>query len=147
MPFTGKFLLTYILGKERQGNKGNGEEKKENCKREDSKLRMDGGKVWKWAGDLFFFLFFACHFLKPMKFVRVYQNGNFHWEKTFHDGKKLGKVISPSPLKNIPLTPLTGWLLKCSGYWHTYECFWSHISWHKTLNIYSLHRLHLGYFT
>ena len=37
-----------LPGKEKQGKKrGNGEEKKENRKREDGKLKMEGGKVRK----------------------------------------------------------------------------------------------------
>ena len=50
------------------------------------------------------FFFFACHFLKPLKFVWVYQNGQFLPGKSkFHAGKKWGKVTLP-PLENIPGT-------------------------------------------
>ena len=51
----------------------------------------------------FFFFFFAFHFLKPLKFVWVYQNGNFYRQKALHAGK-IGKSNSPPP-KDIPVTP------------------------------------------
>ena len=39
---------------------------------------------------LFCFCFFAFHFfLKPLKFVWVYQKGNFYLEKACHAGKKI----------------------------------------------------------
>ena len=52
-------------------------------------MKMSRGPV------LFLFLvfFFACHFLKPLKFVRVYQNGQFLPGKIIiHAGKKFGKT-------------------------------------------------------
>ena len=42
---------------------------------------------------LFFFFFFAFHFLKSLKFVWVYQNGNFYRQKALHAGK-IGKSNS-----------------------------------------------------
>ena len=63
-----------LQGKKRQGKRGeNLEEKKENCKREGGKLKMEGGKITKWE-DFFFFLLVT--FQKPLKFVWVYKNGN-----------------------------------------------------------------------
>ena len=65
---------------------------------------MEGGKLQN--GERTFFLFFAFHFSKPLKFVL----GLTKWEfstgkKHFTTGKKSGKMTLP-PLKNIPLTPL-----------------------------------------
>ena len=71
-------------------NGKNGEEKKENCKREGGKLKI-GGKVPKWE-DLFFFenLFW------------VYQSGNFLFstgKKDFTPAKKSGKMTLPPKKK------------------------------------------------
>ena len=44
---TGKFLLTYRENLKRQEKKEKGGEKKENCKREGAKLKMEGGRVRK----------------------------------------------------------------------------------------------------
>ena len=51
--FTGKFLL---INQEKRGKekRKNGEERKENCKRKRERFKMEGGKVWKWAEELFF---------------------------------------------------------------------------------------------
>ena len=46
----------------------NGEEKKENCKREGGKLKMEGGKSSKNEERTFFF-FFAFHFPQRQKFL------------------------------------------------------------------------------
>ena len=78
-------IFADLLGKERQGKKEKGvkiEKKKENCKREGGKLKMEGGKVTKWGEDPFFF---ACHFLKPLKFVL----GLSKWK--FSTGKNIRK--------------------------------------------------------
>ena len=80
---TGKFLLTYQEKKRSQG-------KKENCKREGGKLKMEGGK-WKSykineeRTPFFFFFFFASHFSKPPKFVLDLPK----WK--FSAGKKIRK--------------------------------------------------------
>ena len=59
----------------KKGKRGkNWEEKKENCKREGEKLKVEGGKVRKWGEDPFFFCF--SHF-KTTNLFWVYQNGNF----------------------------------------------------------------------
>ena len=51
------------------------------------------------------FFFFAFNFLKPLKFVWVYQNGKLLPGKSiFHAGKKIGKSDF-APLESIPLTP------------------------------------------
>ena len=57
---TGKILLTYWdkRGKEKMEKGGNGEGKKENCKKEGGKLKMEGGKSSKMRRGLFFFFFF-----------------------------------------------------------------------------------------
>ena len=94
-------------GKKQEKKRENGKEKKENCKRGGGKLKMEGGKGMKMSrgGFFFFFFFFACHFLEPLKFVWVYQNGNFYREKSISRWEKLenGTLL---PLKNIPLMPL-----------------------------------------
>ena len=63
----------------------NGEEKKENCKREGGKLKMEGGKSSKMRRGPFFFL----------------SNGKKH----FTPGKKSGKMTLP-PQKNVNIMPL-----------------------------------------
>ena len=95
--FTGKFLLTYRekRGKEKRENR---EEKKENCKREGGKFNMEGEsiKISRWP--------FFSRFLNPLKFVWVYQNGNFYLERACQAEKS---DFAPPPWKNIPLTPIT----------------------------------------
>ena len=51
-------------GKERQGNKGKlrkMERKRREIVKGGGKLKMEGGKVWKWAEDLLFFVSFWNH--------------------------------------------------------------------------------------
>ena len=61
--------------------------KKENCKREEN-LKCKGGRDEnEWMSDFLF----SFHFLKPLKFVWVYQNSNFYREKAFHTRKKIWK--------------------------------------------------------
>ena len=90
-------ILGDLLGKERLRKLKNGEEKKENCKREGGKLKIMEGKKYdfKWAGDL----------LKPLKFVWGLTKMKLLLEKAFEAGKKSEKVTLP-PLENIPLSPL-----------------------------------------
>ena len=76
---------------------GNGEEKKENCKREGGKLKMEGGKIAKGVEDLFFFAF---HFSKRQKFVL----GVPKWK--FSTGEKNKEKITLPPQKKFPVTPL-----------------------------------------
>ena len=62
---TGKILLTYRdkRGKEKmEKGGGNGEGKKENCKKEGGKWKMEGGKSSKMRRGLFFFCFFFFFF-------------------------------------------------------------------------------------
>ena len=68
----------------------NWEEKKENCKREGGKLKMEGWKVTKLGEDLFFFAF-AFHFSKPLKFILGLPKWKFSTgKKHFTPGKKSG---------------------------------------------------------
>ena len=63
---------------------GNWEEKKENCKREGGKLKMEGGKVTKWGEHFCFSL------LKTTKICFVSTKMEiFYREKAFHAGKKI----------------------------------------------------------
>ena len=80
-------------GKKEAKKKGKGwkiEKKKENCKRERGKLKMEGGKVRKW---FFFFFFFFCFSL--FKTTKICFGSTkmeiFYQEKAFHAGKKIGK--------------------------------------------------------
>ena len=62
---------------------------------------------------LFFFFFFLLFTLqKQLKFVWVYQNGNFL------QGKKSGKMILP-PQKNFSVTPLTLVIMFCWTYFYS----------------------------
>ena len=104
--FTGKFLLTYreSRGKEKRENE---EEKKENYEREGRKLKMEVEEVWKWAEDLFLFLFFFFFFFLLFTFWNHYIClGCTKWKISTRGRGELGKV-TVSPLKNIPVTPLT----------------------------------------
>ena len=71
------------------------------------KLKMEGEKVWKQADYLFFF-FFACHFLKSLKFVlfRVPKWTILLGKIIFYARKNQKNWLCPPPLKNIPITPL-----------------------------------------
>ena len=62
--FTRKFSLTYREKKGKEEMK-DGEEKKENLNGKMGKIKIGREKVWKWAEEQLF----ACHFLKPLKFV------------------------------------------------------------------------------
>ena len=82
--------------KKKGTRKGNGEEKKENLKGKKWKIENRRGKVWKWAEDLLFYLFiyFACHFLKPLKFVWGLPEWTILPGKIiFHAGTKSGTWI------------------------------------------------------
>ena len=90
-----EFLLTYRekspfgkkSGKENMEKGENEEEKKETCKREGGKLKMEGGK-----SSIFFFFFFFCFSLfKTTKIFLVYQNGNFLPGKRNSRGEKIRK--------------------------------------------------------
>ena len=61
--FGGKFWKEG--GKEEKGREREKEEEREKRNKEKREQRT----------------FFSCHFLKPLKFVLVYQNGNFFGEK------------------------------------------------------------------
>ena len=80
-------------GKERQGKRGKMERKRReivNGKDENLKLK---GESMKMSRGLFFFFFFACHFLKPLQFVwctkmeistgKNLEMGNFLTSSTF----------------------------------------------------------------
>ena len=113
---TGKFLLTYWekRDKEKMKKGENGEEKKENCKREGEKLKMEGGEVTKWGYDLFVCVcgggcvcVCVSHFSKPLKFVLGLQKWKFSTGKKHSTpGKKSGKMTLPPQKKNFPVTPL-----------------------------------------
>ena len=81
---TGKFLLTYRekRGKEKRKNGGNGEENKENWKKEGGKLKMEGG-LTKWGEDFFFNAIEICFGSTKMEI--------FCGEKHFMQGKKIRK--------------------------------------------------------
>ena len=72
-----------LPGKEMEGKKENGEEKKENRKR--GRLQNEERTFF------FFFFFFAFHFWNHWNLIWVYQNGNFLPEKVFHAEKKIRK--------------------------------------------------------
>ena len=64
-------------------------EKKENCKREGGKLKMEGGKVRKWGEDSFSFcfsLFKTTNICSGSTKVEI-----FFMEKSFHARKKIRK--------------------------------------------------------
>ena len=109
----------------------NGKEKKENCKKEGGKSRIEAKKWAKWAKNpswfFYFFFFFSFFFLffsfslffsffwKPLTFVWTLPKWKFlPGKKHFTPGKKLGKVSLPPPpplWKNIPLAPLSRYML------------------------------------
>ena len=158
---TGKFLLTYWekRGKEKRERGENGEEMKENFKREGGKLEMEVEKLWKIKEVrtffFFFFFFFAFHFWKRQKFGSlfwIYQNGNFSTGKEhFTPGKKIRKNdFAPSEkyacyapgkliILCIPPSPARITLLVsgCHDLWnfniwnmsHTFSCFDLHLCW------------------
>ena len=113
----------------------NVEEKKENFKGKRWKIENGRGKGMKMSRGLFLFwffcfcfcffvfCFFACHFLKPLKFVWGLPKWTILPGKIiFHTGKKSGKVTLP-PLKNIPLMPLrVSWQFLSIK---TVEIFWN----------------------
>ena len=120
---TGKCLLTY---REKIGKEKNGEEKKDNCKREGGKLKMEGRKVIKWGEDLFLFFFkfiylflnffFTFHFSKPVKFVLGLPKWKiFYREKAF------------CPLRKISL--LCPWNHELSFEWTLIEAIMSEKYW------------------
>ena len=105
---TGKFLQTYRAkrGKEKIERLENGE-KKENCKREGGKLKMEGVKSLKMRRGFFFF-FFAFHFSKRQKFVLGLPKWKFSaGKKHFTTGKKKSGKMTLPPQKNFPVTPQT----------------------------------------
>ena len=53
--------LADLPGKERQGKRENGAEKKEDQEREGRKLKMEGGKCYKMRRGFFFFFTFQNH--------------------------------------------------------------------------------------
>ena len=81
-------------------------EQKEGKSKEGGKLKMEGGKSNKMRRGLFFFFFFFCFSL--FKTTKICfgstKMGIFYQEKTFHAGKKSGKITLP-PFKSIPLKP------------------------------------------
>ena len=86
-----------LLGKEKQGKRGKWGKKKENWKREDGKLKMEGGKVTKWGEAFFFFFFFLPFtFQNHWNLFWVYQNWNFLPGKSIsHREKNLEKWLCP----------------------------------------------------
>ena len=70
----------------------NGEEKKENCKREGGKLKMEGGKSSKMRRGHIFFFFFCFSLFKTMKICfEATKMEIFYGEKAFHARKKQEK--------------------------------------------------------
>ena len=100
-PINFKFIgvVTIPLGKpcynKRLGRtRVNGEELKENRKREGGKLKMEGGKVTKWGKNLSFF--FYLHFSKTLKCVLGLSKWEFSTgKKHFTPGKKQEKWLCP----------------------------------------------------
>ena len=90
--------------KKRQEKKGkNGEEKKENCKKEGVKLKWKEGKLQNEERTSFFFSFY---FSNPLKFVLGLTKWKFSTgKKHFTPAKKSGKITLPLR-KKIPGTPL-----------------------------------------
>ena len=74
------------------------------------KLKMEG-ESYESEQDFFFFFFFCCHFLKRLKFVWVYQNGNLCGE----NNQEMGNFVTsptfdctpgyaPGPYRDVPPT-------------------------------------------
>ena len=112
---TGKFLLIYQekrgKAKKWKGGRGNGEEKKENCKREGGKLKLElGGKSPKMRRGPFSFAFY---FSKQQKFVLGLPKWKFFTgKKDFTPGKNQGKKwLCPLRKKFLlrPCFPCPGW--------------------------------------
>ena len=105
-----------LPGKEEQGRKGKWRGKEGKFEWEDVENWKWKGKIEKvcqWAEDHFIFWFFACHFLKPQKFVW----GLPKWtifilpgRSIFHTGK-----VTLLPRKNIPLSPLKSSMCSTTG--------------------------------
>ena len=61
-----------LLGKEKQGKMvENGEEKKENWKREGGKLKMEEREIRKWGEDFFFLSFLFFFFVSLFKTIEI----------------------------------------------------------------------------
>ena len=93
--------------KDARKKKENIEEKKENCKEIGGNVNLKGERYKNGQRTLFFFFFFffACHFLKPLKFVGVYQNGNFYRKKSAgkNDFAPPGKYSSYASVQGLEL--------------------------------------------
>ena len=97
MLFTGNFFFFADLpGKERQGKKGNGEEEKENGKREGGKFKMEVEKSMKMSK--FSLYFFAFHFFETTENCFGSTKKKIStWKKHFMRGKNLGMWLCPPP--------------------------------------------------
>ena len=102
--------------KKRQGKKGKGvkieKKRRKIAKREGGKWKIENevGKVIK-RGEDFFFFFFFFFFFSLLKTTEICfgstKMGIFTGKKHFTRKKKSGKMTLP-PLKNKPVTPLSG---------------------------------------
>ena len=98
-----------LLGKERQGKKGKWARKEGKSKKGRWKIfngRRKSYRMRRWLPPPFFFLLFT--FQNHLNMFLVYQSGNFLPGKSIisHREKVRKNDFAPSPLKNIPLTPL-----------------------------------------
>ena len=90
----------------KKGKRGeNGEEKKENCKKEGGKLKEEG-KLQNEERTFFFFFFFAFHFSKPLKFVLGLPKWKFSTGKCISRWEKWSGKMTLPPQKNFPVMPL-----------------------------------------
>ena len=79
--------------------------RKRKIEMEEVEMKNGRGKILKMTIGLFFF--FACHFLKPLKFIwGLPEWAIFTRKRHISRQEKLGKVTL-SPLENIPLTLLS----------------------------------------
>ena len=113
------YYIYYICPRKKQAPKSTnkyGEEKKENCKKEGGKLKMEGRKVRKWGFLLLLLLFFSFFFFffffwllftfqNDQNLFWVYQNGNFLPEKAFHAREKNQEKWLCPLRKNFLLRP------------------------------------------
>ena len=129
--WSGNFSLPTRKKEARKKGKGgeNWEEKKENCKKEGGKLKMEGGKVTKWGnvtkwGEDFFFFFFAFDFSKLLKFVLGIPKWKFSTRK---------KHFTPG--KNLKIFPVTSLTFDLSWAWFVCYLKVNHTIWKIIITI------------